>query len=256
MSAGGNQLRMPERSIDVVEPGRKARRDHLAFDLGRDVRFSTAALESYAFARWEPVVHDLMIVAAAIEYADKIVKRRASAWARRIALRIPVHEPARWNAPAVAEALRDAAEFLTGDYWDLSFVRRGKDESGPPTEPLNLGISVDAVLPFSDGMDSRAVAGIETARLGNRLVPVRVGSKTSDRPRNSAQRVPFTSIPYDVVSNMPNREASARSRGFKFAVISGIAAYLTDAPNIIVPESGQGAIGPAILRVGHGCGFR
>ena len=58
-------------------------------------------------------------------------------------------------------------------------------------------------------------------------------------------------MPYDVVSSMPNRETSARSRGFKFAVISGIAAYLTDASEIVIPESGQGAIGPALITVGH-----
>jgi hypothetical protein len=50
---------------------------------------------------------------------------------------------------------------------------------------------------------------------------------------------------------MPNREASSRSRGFKFAVISGIAAYLTDAQEIVIPESGQGAIGPALITAGH-----
>ncbi len=41
------------------------------------------------------------------------------------------------------------------------------------------------------------------------------------------------------------------SRGFKFAMISGIAAYLTGAKRIIVPESGQGALGPALVSVGH-----
>ena len=50
---------------------------------------------------------------------------------------------------------------------------------------------------------------------------------------------------------MPNRDATSRSRGFKFALISGIAAYLTDAEEVIVPESGQGAIGPALITVGH-----
>jgi hypothetical protein len=51
---------------------------------------------------------------------------------------------------------------------------------------------------------------------------------------------------------MRHREASSRSRGFKFAMISGIAAYLTNAEEIIVPESGQGAIGPALVTVDHG----
>lgn len=49
-----------------------------------------------------------------------------------------------------------------------------------------------------------------------------------------------------------NTETSARSRGFKFAVVSAMAAYLVDAPATIVPESGQGALAPALLPVGHG----
>jgi hypothetical protein len=46
-------------------------------------------------------------------------------------------------------------------------------------------------------------------------------------------------------------ETSARSRGFKFALLSGIAAYLAKAPRIIVPESGQGALGPSLVPVGQ-----
>jgi hypothetical protein len=50
---------------------------------------------------------------------------------------------------------------------------------------------------------------------------------------------------------MPNREVSGRSRGFKFALISGIAAYLANADEIVIPESGQGALGPVLSDVGH-----
>src|SRR3546814_7836085 len=98
-----------------------------------------------------------------------------------------------------------------------------------------------AVLSYSDGMDSRAVAGIVSQSLGDRLVRVRVGSKSWDRSRDKNRREPFTTVPYDVPCDMPNREASSRSRGFKFALISGIAAYLADAEEIIIPESGQGS---------------
>jgi hypothetical protein len=46
-------------------------------------------------------------------------------------------------------------------------------------------------------------------------------------------------------------ESSARSRGFKFALISGLAAYIANAGEVIVPESGQGALGPALVPVGQ-----
>jgi 7-cyano-7-deazaguanine synthase in queuosine biosynthesis len=251
MNAEPYFMHMPAKDIDVVEPGRRARTGHIAFDLGRDVSFSTAALESFAFARWESVTHDALVVAAAVEYADKLVKRAPHGWGRRLTLRIPVHNPARWSAPDVSGGLHHALGFLTGDMWAISFVNRTTPEPSLPLSMLALTVPTQAILAFSDGMDSRAVAGLVGAQLGEKLVRVRVGTKTSDRPREKGKREPFTAVPYDVSSDLPNRETSARTRGFKFAIISGIAAYLTDAAEIVIPESGQGAIGPALLTVGH-----
>jgi 7-cyano-7-deazaguanine synthase in queuosine biosynthesis len=251
MNAEPYFMRMPAKEIDVVEPGRLARRDHIAFDLGRDVSFSTAALESFAFARWESVTHDALVVAAAVEYADKIVKRPPHGWGRRLTLRIPVHDPARWSAADVSGALHDALGFLTGDVWAIDFVKRYTPEPALSLGMLPLTVPTHAILAFSNGMDSRAVAGLVGAQLGEKLVRVRVGKMTADRPREKGKHEPFTAVPYDVSSNMPNRETSARTRGFKFALISGIAAYLAEAAEIVIPESGQGAIGPALLTVGH-----
>ena len=53
--------RIPEKEIDVVEPGGRPRKGHMTFDLRRDLKFSTAGLESYAFARWEPVFREYAI---------------------------------------------------------------------------------------------------------------------------------------------------------------------------------------------------
>ena len=89
--------------------------------------------------------------------------------------------------------------------------------------------------------------------MGDKLIRVRLGSKTSDAQALSRQRQPFTSVPYRVQSGSADFvESSARSRGFKFALISGLAAYLTKAEQVIVPESGQGALGPALITVGQG----
>lgn len=244
-------LRIPEKDIDIIEKGCRPRKGHTALRLDRDLSFSTASLESYAFARWEPVIFDAMVVAAAIEYGDRIVRRPPRGWARRISIRIPVHDPDRWRAREVSAALKDTIEFLTGDYWSISFVKRRGKVPSPPQDYLNLSVPTKAVVPYSDGMDSRAVAGIVGASLGAGLVRVRVGSKSWDRAKNGNGHEPFTTVPYDVPCDMPNRDATARSRGFKFALISGIAAYLTDAKEVIVPESGQGAIGPALITVGH-----
>jgi 7-cyano-7-deazaguanine synthase in queuosine biosynthesis len=242
----------PEKLIDVVERGGKPRRERDALTLETDVSFSTEALESYAFARWQPVIYDAMVVAAAVEYADKTCIRPTHGWARRFDLQILVDDPGRWNAPDVSVALVNALSFLTGDHWTIHFVRRKRSAPAPSKSYLSLSTETSAILAFSDGLDSRAVAGIVGKKLGGKLVRVRVGSKAADRPRkNGGQVEPFTSVPYSLSLPGRNKETSARTRGFKFSLITALAAYLTEATDIVVPESGQGALGPALLSVGH-----
>jgi len=242
---------VPARAIDVIQGTQRARRGRVSFEIDRDVSFSTEGLQSYAFARWEPVVYDAMVVTAAVEFADRTIKRSSRGWPRRIDLRIPVHEPARWRDPYLSRTLLDALGFLTGDYWSIEFVDRASPAEVAFAYQLDLGGSTQAVLAFSDGLDSRAVAGIIGQDLREKLVRVRVGSKAYDRPRSKTRPEPFTSVPYELHLPRGSKESSARARGFKFAVISGIAAYLSDAPEIIIPESGQGALGPALVPVAH-----
>ena len=249
MSERPQHLRIPEKAIDVVEKGRRPRKGNEAFQFGRDFNFSTRALESYAFARWEEVIFDAMVVAAAVEYADRVVKRPSRGWPRQLSVRIPVHDPDRWNDPKVISALHDAIAFLTGDYWSVFFVKRRSRASAPPQDYLNLPVPTEAVLAYSDGMDSLAVSGLMERDLDGRLVRVRVSRKS---PSRKTKGQPFTAVPYNVDCDMPNRETSARSRGFKFAMISGIAAYLTNAGKVLLPESGQGIFGPVLVPVSHG----
>jgi hypothetical protein len=80
----------------------------------------------------------------------------------------------------------------------------------------------------------------------------RLGPDERDKLASARERAPFTSIPYQVGGDglrMP--ETSARSRGFKFAVITLIGAHLAKVDRVVVPESGQGALGPALVPVGH-----
>lgn len=239
----------PEKGVDVIEPGLRSRKGRVALNLIRDIKFSTDRLESYAFARWEEVICDALVLAAAVEFSDRIVRRPKSGWARRLTVRIPVHELALWRSSEVLNTLHEALRFLTGDFWSIEFVKRKSLAPAPPQQYLNLPVATKAVLAYSDGMDSRAVAGLLRNSLGNEFIRVRVGPKSWDRRNGNIE--PFTEVPYDVPCNMPNREPSSRSRGFKFAIISGIAAYLTEAKEIVIPESGQGAIGPALVTAGH-----
>ncbi len=243
----------PSLRVHVVEPGAAVRSGWLRCHIGRNVEFSTERLESYCIAKWEPVVYDGLLVAAAVEFADRTQRRPSLSWQREFHLVIPAHEPDRWNDKAVLDSLHEVLNFLTGDRWQFEFSKRKKPLSAPTQQQFNLPSGLTAVIPFSDGMDSRCVAGILDRKMSDKLIRVRLGSKARDGKALSRQRQPFTSVPYRVQAGRHSFvESTARSRGFKFAFISGLAAYLTKAERVIVPESGQGALGPALITVGQG----
>ncbi|HKD62067.1 MAG TPA: 7-cyano-7-deazaguanine synthase [Terracidiphilus sp.] len=243
---------MPHLTVHVCERGTRPRKGALACQIEREVEFSTESLESYFFAKWEPVAYDALLVAAAVEFADRTRRRPSFTWGREFEVLVPVHNPDRWNDGKVKKSLTDAVSFLTGDVWRFEFRKRKKDADAPQQSKLNLPSNVEAVLPFSNGLDSKAVAGLMKHSMGDRLVRIRLGSRLRSKEVLAAGREPFTSVPYQVKpGSRPFVESSARSRGFKFAVISGLAAYLSGAGQIILPESGQGAIGPALVPVGQ-----
>jgi len=252
MSGDVKNIKTPQVAVDVIEPGGHKRRGWLHCQIGQNIEFDTGRLETYCFAKWEPVIYDAMLVAAAVEFADRSKTRPAWKWDRDIEIRVPVHELDRWNDRLVLTALHDALNFLTGDQWRVTFYRRSRRAEPPQQGLLDIPEGLSAVIPFSDGLDSRIVADLMERDMGDTLIRVRLGSKTSDAISTSRRRYPFTSIPYRVRAGEQDfRESSARSRGFKFALISGLAAYLGKAAEVIVPESGQGSLGPALVTVGQ-----
>jgi hypothetical protein len=250
MKSANDVYAAPVLKVHVLEPRAHARSRWTPCRIGHNIEFSTDKLESYCVATWEPVIYDALIVGAAVEFADRTLKRSALSWQREFHIVVPVHEPSRWNDKPVLDELHDVLDFLTGDQWHIEFTERIAPLAEPKQQHFDLPSTVEAVIPYSDGMDSRCVAGLLDRTLGDKLIRVRLGSRIRDAETLSQQRQPFTSIPYRVRSRQ--RESSARSRGFKFALISGVAAYLTKARRVLVPESGQGALGPALITVGQG----
>jgi hypothetical protein len=238
-------LSLPEHRVDVVEASEPARRHWSRCEIGRDLTFDTAGLEAYCLANWDETVFDAFVVAAAVQFCDQTKARPATGWGRDLALRIPVHNPNRWSAPAVSTALYEALSFLTGDRWQITFKARKERAARPQQGRFSMPDASRVIIPFSDGLDSRAVAALMEMEFGHRLIRVRLGLKSWKPGEGQSQRRPFASVPYSVsYGKTRSVETSARSRGFKFALLSGIAAYLSEASEIIVPESGQGALGP------------
>lgn len=243
---------LPEHRVEVIETGQRARRHWTACEIDVNLRFDTAALEAYCFAEWNPRVYDAFVVAAAVQFCDHTKKRPLTGWGRDIALRIPVHDPCHWNSEAVSRSLHEALTFLTGDRWDIKFHARRAAASASPQRHFDMPNGSRVIMPYSDGLDSRAVSGLMGHKYGQQLILVRLGSKPPKHSRHAAYQKPFAAVPYTVrIGNGGSVETSARSRGFKFMLLSGIAAYLSQASQIIVSESGQGALGPVLVPVGQ-----
>ena len=243
---------LPSIRVDVVEPGVRARRNWVECVIGQNLMFDTKGLESYCLATWEPLVYDALVVAAAVQFCDHTRARPAKGWSRDIVLQVAVHDPARWSSSSVSGSLHQALNFLTGDRWTISFSGRREPVPKPRQGRFNMPDGSCIVIPFSEGLDSFIVLGLMEREHGDRLIPVRVGSKSLNRAHHQSPAHPFASVPYHVQPGEYRfAETSARSRGFKFAFLSGIAAYLSGADQIIVPESGQGALGTYLVPVGQ-----
>lgn len=238
--------------VAVLQKGERAPNEWLPCIIGKNLDFSTERLESYLWASWKAVVFDALVVAAAIEFCDRIKKRPALGWGRRFDLSIPVHDVCLWTSTPVHDALINALDFLTGDRWRINFRERRIAQENYQQHQLPIPAGITTIIPFSDGIDSRAVSTLLEREFGCRLCRVRLGSKAIARRNSGGQRQPFTTVPYKVSIGKRSGETSARSRGFKFAIVSAVAAHLVGAKEIVVPESGQGALGPALVPTGHG----
>ncbi len=249
---GNTEAALPQYCVDVVESGALACCHWVRCEIGCDLKFDTAGLEAYCFANWDERVYDAFVVAAAVQFCDHTKRRPSTDWGRDFVLRVPVHDPDLWNSVTVSVALHNALRLLTDDQWQITFKPRKAPASIPRQRNFSLPDDTRVIIPFSDGLDSRAVAGLMELKHGKKLVRVRLGSKSLNGCRTGNQQIPFASVPYQVRPHERRSvETSARSRGFKFALLSGVAAYLSGTKQVIVPESGQGALGPVLVPVGQ-----
>ena len=244
---------LPQHRVDVVEPGTSARRHWLNCEIGKDLEFDTSGIQTYCLTKWDERVYDVLVVAAAAEFCDRTKARPSTGWGREFVLRVPVHEPGHWRSNA-STALCDTLSFLTGDQWRLEFVARKAKALAPCQGNFDIPVpdGTGVIIPYSDGLDSYAVAGLMKREYSFNVLRVRLGSKPLNERRTGSHPSPFASVPYQIrYEGKRAAETSARSRGFKFAVLSGIAAYLSGAKMVIMPESGQGALGPSLVPVGQ-----
>lgn len=232
-------------SLYVVEKGNRSKHEHQVdatiAEIGTEIFFDPSILDTYIYNGWRSVHYDLFVVCAAVEFADRLCHRRATRWSRSFHVTIPVQELKAWQQPEVQACLSDTLCHLTGDDWHFSFVRAERPAANVARQrSLPFGNSNQFVIAYSEGLDSRCVSGIFDK--GDIAVRVRL-SRNKDQVKKGER--PFDLIPFEV--KFASLESSVRSRGFKFAAITAIAGHLSGVSKIIVPESGQGALGPVLL---------
>jgi 7-cyano-7-deazaguanine synthase in queuosine biosynthesis len=223
------------------QPKHESQRDTIIAEIGKEIIFDPSILGTYHYDGWKPVHHDLLVVCAAVELADRRCPHCGKQWARTFHITVPVQELKIWEQQEVKTSLRETLRLLTGDNWYFSFVQAERStEDEARQRSLSFGCSKQFAIAYSEGLDSRCVSGIYD--VDNIAVRVRV----SKRDRIKQGERPFDLIPFEVrLKSSP--ESSVRSRGFKFAAITAIAGHLAGVRKIIVPESGQGALGPVLI---------
>ncbi|QXF12348.1 7-cyano-7-deazaguanine synthase [Sphingopyxis terrae] len=179
-------------------------------------------------------------MSAAIEAADRRWKRSTQRWARELHVRVPVINLATWRDDTIQNQLSSALGHLTGDKWSFDFYQwEGDATSSKRQRPLFPNENKQFAIAYSGGLDSRCVSGLFNKN--DVAVCVRV-AKHKEVPKDGER--PFDRLPFEV--SVDGDEDSVRSRGFKFATITAIAAHLSNVSRIIVPESGQGALGTVL----------
>jgi 7-cyano-7-deazaguanine synthase in queuosine biosynthesis len=233
-------------TLYIAEDGSRFKHDHqddvIIAEIGKEIVFDPTILDTYHYDGWQPVHHDLLVVCAAVEFADRRCARPGTHWFRTFHITVPVLEPGTWQRPDVQAYLSDTLRHLTGDDWHFSFVHAESSAVNKPRQrSLPFANSKQFAIAYSNGLDSRCVSGIFDK--GDIAVRVRV---TNSKDKTKQGERPFDQIPFKV-KLVSSRESSVRSRGFKFAAITAIAGHLSGVSEIIVPESGQGALGPVLL---------
>lgn len=247
MSAHPNNSPVADKRLVVVEKGQMPGgtfllpEDVVIAEVGRHICFNAAVLDTFDVKGCEPLHYDMLVLCASIELADRRWKRPLG-WCRILDVTVPVIDLKRWQKPEVLKSLHGVLNHLTGDLWQFTFVQaKNLSPIGSRQMPLDFDKTKKFAVAYSDGLDSRAVSALSGAE--TEALCIRVAGNRQRRTNGDSY---FTQIPFTVKGYRGN-ESSFRSRGFQFAGVTAIAAQLSSVSRIVVPESGQGALGPVLL---------
>ena len=245
MNAHPKRFPLAGKRLCVIEkgqkPNRNCRKDAATAEVGKQIIFNPAVLDTFDVKGCQPLHYDLLVLSAAIEFADRRWKR-PQGWNRTLHVTIPVIDLTTWQKPDVMESIQGSLRQLTGDTWHFTFLQaKSLSPIGTRQRALDFPKTKALAIAYSDGLDSRAVSALCGDK--NEVLCIRVANK---RQRLKKGDSPFAQIPFRIEGHDSN-ESSFRSRGFQFAAVTAIAAHLSGVTRIVIPESGQGALGPVLL---------
>ena len=228
--------------LNVLEKNEQRKADATyAIELEKDISFDVKMLEALAAEGCRPIHYDLLVLCGAIEFADRHWERPGD-WHRYLKVTVPVLDLETWQQPVVQRSLVEVLNYLTGDSWSFNFI---KSKNQKPCDwhqlTLEVGEAKSFVIAYSEGLDSRAVSALYGTQSEALCILV---AKVHHAPMHGDSS--YIEIPFSV-NNKNGDESTFRSRGFQFACMASIAADIKKIEEIIVPESGQGALGPAML---------
>jgi hypothetical protein len=231
-----------------------------------DIRYKHRIIPAFFFRSPTDRQIDLMRVLAAIAHADRRIPRRPSiCWGRDIEIEAPVSDPDYWSS--VREKLTRVLGVLTGDVWSFSFRKLQDRIQFPVQHELEFPAQGQAAMAYSNGLDSFASARL----VASGVVPLhgRPGRKhdlvliTTGKAFNAQLKQEITnfgystrqvSVPFSIRrigEGFELREQSYRTRALTFQTMAALAASQSQGDVVIVPESGQGSIGPWLTVTGQ-----
>jgi 7-cyano-7-deazaguanine synthase in queuosine biosynthesis len=210
---------------------------------------------------------DLLRIASAVYVVDRHVKRRPKDGpkppSRTISLKVEVLDDSLWNRQEVRDALHDAVEFMTSDFWDIEFERDPQEYKWPTRFlPFSKTDGSPLVCLYSSGLDS--AAGLVTrmnANPGRPVIPVTIWHQP--RQRHLVQQhydflrahyrskgfgtqieplIVKVAMMWKTPAEEKNQETSQRSRSFLFTALGAITAVMHGRRVVELFESGVGAI--------------
>ncbi len=229
---------------------------------GKHFRFDLDTLNAFCFEDLPARLVDYLRIASSIYVVDRLVKRRPKSGmkklSRTIGLKIEVLDRDFWNNSAVRDAIHEAVEFVSGDFWDVEFVtdrtsfyrcRRLLANAYEGQSPL--------ICLYSGGLDSVAGLAARIAQCpGRPMIPVTVWHQPRQRHLVRGQLASFGSrfnaridslvvkvaMKWSSKCERSREERSQRCRAFLFATLGAVAAIMHGQQVVEVFESGIGAI--------------